>query len=759
MYGSFYKEKMIKRSKMWENEEKLSLEERRQRYRCRNRFVTLDNLETWDTYILKVQARNVEEEKRWLAYVEAKKLAEEERKKAREEREKRREERKQKRAAVAALKKENKLKQQEQAPPSASPEEAPTQEETKPEETKSEVVKSEDVKSEETKSEDVKSEDVKSEETKSEDVKSEETKNPEDVKSEETIQEEDEDDDEDEDDSDSDSDEPIWSPRFKHANIHEPPPPFAVKYKADPELNKKMIIWRGDITSLEIDAVVNAANRSLLGGGGIDGAIHSAAGHDLYMECKQLNGCETGGCKISRAYNLPAKYVLHTVGPVGEKPKALRAAYLNCLTVAVRHNVKVLAFCGISTGIYGYPLMNASIVALDTVRRWLDKDDNRNKIDKIIFCTFLEKELQCYEYLTQGYFPVEGTPVTDPQPTEEYEGLYYQPESEPEVESEEEEEEEEDDEDEDEDDEVSVQQLLASKDAAGLAAVTGATKSAENQVAAENQEARDAILALVGSSGQDAAAKSIALSTSSLSTTTTNDGDGDDGDDDDVLDDVLDDGVIGKVDEATQSSLEKKLIDRPDKKDLVDKNIMKEGNVHGALQAPQAALKKEKLAQKLDEKLDNRPQVQELIDRNVLKSNPVAPALQAATIAVAKEKLVQSLEKQVGNRPDKEVLIERNVIKDDNVAPSLQAAKVQLEKEQKANLIATNLQNRPTKDQLVERNVLKGGNVAPALQSTQASLAKKQKTDQLEKLVAERPERETLEKDGILEKTPDTSQS
>jgi len=202
----------------------------------------------------------------------------------------------------------------------------------------------------------------------------------------------------------------------------EKPPdePVSVDFDGDEELNNIVALWRGDITCVEVDAIVNAANSSLLGGGGIDGAIHRAAGDELYNECRQLNGCKTGSTKISRGYNLPAKYVLHTVGPIREKPKKLKGCYRSCLDLAVENGIRTLVFCGVSTGIFGYPLYNASRVALRTVRQWLEKDDNRKHFDKIVFCTFLPKELLCYEYLMPGCFPRPGTPFT-PLPEEESE--------------------------------------------------------------------------------------------------------------------------------------------------------------------------------------------------------------------------------------------------------------------------------------------------------------------------------------------------
>jgi len=158
---------------------------------------------------------------------------------------------------------------------------------------------------------------------------------------------------------------------------------------------------KDDITTLEIDAIVNAANSSLLGGGGVDGAIHRTAGPELLAECRTLNGCKTGNAKITKGYNLAAKYVIHTVGPVWndgfhEEPELLASCYRKSLKLAVKNGIQTIAFPNISTGIYHFPKNRAANIALETVTDFLKKEPS---IKKVIFCTFDDENYELYRKL------------------------------------------------------------------------------------------------------------------------------------------------------------------------------------------------------------------------------------------------------------------------------------------------------------------------------------------------------------------------
>lgn len=156
------------------------------------------------------------------------------------------------------------------------------------------------------------------------------------------------------------------------------------------EVDRRIRVVEGDITRLHVDAIVNAANESLLGGGGVDGAIHHAAGPGLLAECRMLGGCSTGDARVTGAHDLPARYVIHTVGPVWHdghhgEPELLASCYRRSLAEAERLGAGSIAFPGISTGVYGYPIDEAATVAVREVRAWL----SRHQLPVgVVFCTF-----------------------------------------------------------------------------------------------------------------------------------------------------------------------------------------------------------------------------------------------------------------------------------------------------------------------------------------------------------------------------------
>ncbi|PPR00889.1 hypothetical protein CVT24_000374 [Panaeolus cyanescens] len=205
-------------------------------------------------------------------------------------------------------------------------------------------------------------------------------------------------------------------------------------FKPDPTLLDRVSLFQGDITKLEVDAIVNAANRSLLGsslafgGGGVDGAIHSAAGPKLLDECRTLNGCLTGESKITRGYNLPARHIIHTVGPVysnfdkAEKHRQLESAYKTSLQVAVENEVRHVAFPSISTGIYSFPIEAATHIALRTTRNFITSKAGAKasrtvdlflstyvlmvlQLERVIFVVWSDKDKDVYRSLLPFYFP------------------------------------------------------------------------------------------------------------------------------------------------------------------------------------------------------------------------------------------------------------------------------------------------------------------------------------------------------------------
>lgn len=171
--------------------------------------------------------------------------------------------------------------------------------------------------------------------------------------------------------------------------------------KTLPDSGRRVELVRGDITKLELNAIVNAANSSLLGGGGVDGAIHRAAGPQLLEECRTLGGCRPGEAKLTRGYNLPARFVIHTVGPVwsgGSRGEAetLANCYRNSLRLAAENEIKTIAFPAISCGAYRYPIEDAARIAVQTTRAFLKTND---KIDNVVFVLATEEIFRAYQQL------------------------------------------------------------------------------------------------------------------------------------------------------------------------------------------------------------------------------------------------------------------------------------------------------------------------------------------------------------------------
>lgn len=181
-------------------------------------------------------------------------------------------------------------------------------------------------------------------------------------------------------------------------------------------------IIKGDITKLEVDAIVNAANTSLLGGGGVDRAIHRAAGPKLLEDCRTLNGCETGHSKITKGYNLPAKYVIHTVGPVYDDENSypkydLESCYITALNLAKEKGIKTIAFPAISCGVYGYPVDKASVIAIDTVKHFIKKNAC---LDKVIFIDINDEVVNTYKTMIDINKRCQFLPILNKHKVETY---------------------------------------------------------------------------------------------------------------------------------------------------------------------------------------------------------------------------------------------------------------------------------------------------------------------------------------------------
>jgi O-acetyl-ADP-ribose deacetylase len=182
------------------------------------------------------------------------------------------------------------------------------------------------------------------------------------------------------------------------------------KFKVNDEINKKVAIFSGSVVHMEVDGIVNAANEALRGGGGVDGATHAAAGGKLKQEGIVIGGCDPGDVKITRGYNLPAKYVLNAVAPRGigknrENEPLLESCYRKCLELAKEFEIRTLAFCCLGVGIFNYPLKDATKSALRITREFLEIGNNKDSFDKIIFVQFAQKEMDMYEKYMPSYFP------------------------------------------------------------------------------------------------------------------------------------------------------------------------------------------------------------------------------------------------------------------------------------------------------------------------------------------------------------------
>ncbi|KAK0211081.1 A1pp-domain-containing protein [Desarmillaria ectypa] len=200
---------------------------------------------------------------------------------------------------------------------------------------------------------------------------------------------------------------PTLAQLFKQAIIKAVDKP---KYPLDSALLDRISLFQGDITKLSVDSIVNAANKTLLGGGGVDGAIHAAAGKGLLEECRGLNGCETGESKITKGHKLPSKHVIHTVGPIYSskdietKAEQLASCYRTSLELAAKNSLKHIAFPSISTGIYGYPIEDATHIALKEVRQFVTTEPG-STLERVIFVVWSNKDRDVYQELLPGYFP------------------------------------------------------------------------------------------------------------------------------------------------------------------------------------------------------------------------------------------------------------------------------------------------------------------------------------------------------------------
>lgn len=186
---------------------------------------------------------------------------------------------------------------------------------------------------------------------------------------------------------------------FRRPSVETTPRRLLNLFKEGIEMKDRIELVRGDLTAMDVDAIVNAANKSLLGGGGVDGAIHRAAGPKLLDECRALCGCDTGDAKITKGYDLTARHVIHTVGPIfrggtSGEPRLLESCYRRCFEVADENGLTSIAFPSISTGAYGYPISDASKIAISTTLEQLERFPN---VQRVVFVLFSEKDLDVYK--------------------------------------------------------------------------------------------------------------------------------------------------------------------------------------------------------------------------------------------------------------------------------------------------------------------------------------------------------------------------
>jgi len=205
----------------------------------------------------------------------------------------------------------------------------------------------------------------------------------------------------------------MWNEKLKQFQdklLIERPPGIRGEYKVDSTVNERIRFYHGDITHLDVDAIVNAANSGLFAGGGVCGAIHAAAGPQLEAECRRIGGCKTGSAVMTKGYRLHARHVIHAVGPIGRNDDQLVSAYRTCLDIAHENSLESIAFCCISTGVFGFPNRPAAYLALRTVREWLLAHPD-SSVKAVVFCTFMNEDRVIYYRFAPIILPVEPAHV------------------------------------------------------------------------------------------------------------------------------------------------------------------------------------------------------------------------------------------------------------------------------------------------------------------------------------------------------------